>query len=348
MAGGILLRMRLLFVTLATILLTPAVVSAAETSIFYYPWWGTLKRDGSYLHWSQRGHVPPDDLATTFYPARGVYSSSDWKLVRSQMKEIARSGVSEIVSSWWGRGSIEDRRLPVVMHAAWASHLDVAVQIEPYEKTRRTASVLGDELAYLHSLGVRRVYVYRPFDDLIDDASWRDLTAQYPDLEMWAQTSDPERAAAAGFEGVYTYDVFGVRGGAFASLCARAHAVGLACSPSVGPGYNARRGTGDERVRSRRNGATYDGMWRAAIAAAPDRITITSYNEWHEGTQIEPAAKHARTFDGRYANYDGAYGKVGVAAQTAYLARTEHWTGQYRAAAAARGAIRAVIGFLSL
>ena len=35
-------------------------------------------------------------------------------------------------------------------------------------------------------------------------------------------------------------------------------------------------------------------MWRAAIAARADRVTITSYNEWHEGTQIEPAARPRR------------------------------------------------------
>ena len=64
----------------------------------------------------------------------------------------------------------------------------------------------------------------------------------------------------------------------------------LLCAPSVGPGYDARRGSGDPRVKPRRNGATYDAMWRAAIAAKADRVTITSFNEWHEGTQIEPAA----------------------------------------------------------
>jgi hypothetical protein len=135
---------RAIFLAFAALLLAPAAATAAgETSIFYYPWWGTPKRDGSFLHWNQRGHAPPVDLATTYYPARGVYSSSDWKLLRSQMKEIAGSGVREVVSSWWGRGSIEDRRLPAVMRAAWKDKLDVASQLEPYEKTRRTAEVVA-------------------------------------------------------------------------------------------------------------------------------------------------------------------------------------------------------------
>ncbi len=43
-------------------------------------------------------------------------------------------------------------------------------------------------------------------------------------------------------------------------------------------------------MKPRRNGATYDAMWRAALAAHADLVTITSYNEWNEGTQIEPAS----------------------------------------------------------
>ena len=41
---------------------------------------------------------------------------------------------------------------------------------------------------------------------------------------------------------------------------AQAHAAGLACLPSVGPGYDASRATGDLRRKSRRDGKTYDGM----------------------------------------------------------------------------------------
>jgi glycoprotein endo-alpha-1,2-mannosidase len=107
--------------------------------------------------------------------------------------------------------------------------------------------------------------------------------------------------------------------------------VHLLCVPSVGPGYDARRATGDTRVKSRRNGITYDSMWSAAIAAKADGVTITSFNEWHEGTQIEPAARHAR-----YLDYDGAWGLTGRAAETAYLERTARWSAIFRKAILAR------------
>ena len=35
----------------------------------------------------------------------------------------------------------------------------------------------------------------------------------------------------------------------------------------------------------------YERWWRSAIAARPDAVSITSYNEWGEGTQIEPARR---------------------------------------------------------
>jgi hypothetical protein len=67
-------------------------------------------------------------------------------------------------------------------------------------------------------------------------------------------------------------------------------------------------------------------MWRAALTAAPDVVTITSYNEWHEGTQIEPARAAGRS----YLSYDGAWGRRGADAQRAYLDRTSYWVDRLR------------------
>ncbi len=68
-------------------------------------------------------------------------------------------------------------------------------------------------------------------------------------------------------------------------------------------------------------------MWRAAVRARADIVTITSYNEWHEGTQIEPARAGAPG----YASYAGAWGAVGRAAERAYLVSTARWAARYRA-----------------
>jgi len=340
--------MRLVLLTLAALLLIPAVArGAGETSIFYYPWWGTPQRDGKYLHWNKGDHLPPQDLASTFYPSRGAYSSRDWKVLSRHMSEIAGAGVDEVISSWWGLGSPEADRLPTLMRAAWKHGLDVAIHLEPYEKWERTRAVVSEDLQYLRELGIGRVYVYYPFDGLIPDAEWLELAAEFPSIELYAQTDDAARAAEAGFDGVYTYDVYAVRGGSFAGLCARAAQAGIACAPSAGPGYNASRATSDHRVRSRRAGATYDGMWRAAIAAQPDRITITSYNEWHEGTQIEPAQRQQSTIYGAYESYEGAYGRKGKAAERAYLVRTAYWTETYRVAAAVERVLRRALSFLT-
>ena len=195
--------MRLAVVALAALLLAPAAAQAAETSIFYYPWWGTPKYDGKYLHWNKNDHLPPADLASTFYPSRGPYSSRNWKILSQHMTDIARAGVDEVVSSWWGLGSPEAARLPAVMRAAWKHHLDVAVHIEPYEKWDRTPAIVAADLAYLRDLGVGRVYVYRPFEPLISDKDWVELTAAFPSIEFLAQTNDAARIASTGTSTAY-------------------------------------------------------------------------------------------------------------------------------------------------
>ena len=77
-------------------------------------------------------------------------------------------------------------------------------------------------------------------------------------------------------------------------------------------------------MKPRRDGLTYDAMWTSALRARPDLVTITSYNEWSEGTQIEPAKPQPAA--GAYLSYDGAWGRHGRAASRAYLWRTGCWT----------------------
>ena len=47
-----------------------------------------------------------------------------------------------------------------------------------------------------------------------------------------------------------------------------------------------------EHVVDRRNGACYNAFWLIAKASHPDGYAITSFNEWHEGTEIEPSREY--------------------------------------------------------
>ena len=303
---------------------TPALARAATVSVFYYPWYSTPAHDGAWEHWNQNGHSPPSDLYSPFYPAHGPYSSADPHVVAEQMSEIRAAGIDEVIVSWWGRGSQEDARLPLVLASARHAGLTVAIHLEPYPG--RSPQSVGADLAYLAGLGVRDVYVYHPRD--FAAADWATVNAAAPaGMRLFAGTELAGFAAAAGFAGIYTYDFVTDRGSMFGRLCEEAHAEHLLCAPSVGPGYDGTRAGEPPVRRPRRNGATYDALWAAALAAHPDIVSITSFNEWGEGTQIEPAAAHPG-----YRSYDGAWGLTGQAAETAYLARTAYWAARAHAA----------------
>ena len=65
-------------------------------------------------------------------------------------------------------------------------------------------------------------------------------------------------------------------------------------------------------------------MWEHAIADGADMVSITSYNEWGEGTQIEPAV--ARRGDG-FAEYNDYENEGGP---DAYMEMTRVHAGAFR------------------
>ncbi len=294
---------------------------SGRVGIFYYPWFATPRSDGHYAHWQQGGMRPPADVASSFYPARGVYSSADTVVLDAQMREIAAAGIGVVITSWWGRDSREDRRLPQLIGAARRHGLAVAAHVEPY--AGRTVASTEADIAYLRGQGISDFYVWASVE--LPDAEWAGMNSRLDGVRVFANTNLAGRAAAGGFDGLYTYDVLLFGGGLFPRLCEQARRLKLLCAPSVGPGYDARRATSDARVKPRRDGARYDGMWRGAVRARADLVTITSYNEWHEGTQIEPA----RSNRSGYESYEGAWGSYGRAAETAYLDRTAFWVRRF-------------------
>ncbi|XP_017394374.1 glycoprotein endo-alpha-1,2-mannosidase isoform X2 [Cebus imitator] len=132
----------------------------------------------------------------------------------------------------------------------------------------------------------------------------------------------------SGFDGIYTY--FATNGFTYGSSHQNWASLKLFCDkynlifiPSVGPGYidTSIRPWNTQNTRNRINGKYYEIALNAALQARPSLISITSFNEWHEGTQIEKAVPK-RTSNTVYLDYRPH--KPGL-----YLELTRKWSEKY-------------------
>ncbi|MDA8219118.1 MAG: glycoside hydrolase family 99-like domain-containing protein, partial [Dehalococcoidales bacterium] len=82
--------------------------------------------------------------------------------------------------------------------------------------------------------------------------------------------------------------------------------------PVIMPGYDDRStGRADAFVRDREDGAYYQRTFDAALGSQPDwAIIVNSFNEWAEGSTIEPSVTYGdkyisltRSFSDRYKSY---------------------------------------------
>ena len=277
---------------------------------------------------------PPADIHAPFYPARGLYSSLDAEVLRAQFEELGAHGVAAAVVSWWGRegvsagdsqGRLTDAAVERALAAAAATggRVGVALHLEPYAG-RSVESVRAD-LAHLrarfgahpglHRLRGRPVfYVYDSYHQ--GAGEWArlltpggDLTVRGGELDgvflgLWLERSHGRDLAAGGFDGGYTYfasdgQSYGATAAHWPAMAEEARALGLQLVPSVGPGYD------DSKIRpwnaaagrAREGGEYYARQWRAALAARASIVSVTSYNEWGEGTQVEGAVPRAIDVD---------------------------------------------------
>ncbi len=320
----------------------PAIAAvSSNVHIFYYPWYGSPSVAGSYRHWPQGGHTPPLDIGANYYPVRGAYDSGDAATVDQHMAWISQAGVGVVVTSWWGQGSYEDGLVPGILAAADRHGLKVAWHLEPYGG--RTAASTVADINYINARYGGSPAFYRDtahgnrpafyvFDSL-QITDWTALDQVRAGNIVLAQTTDTSKVAH--FGGMYTYDgIAGATAPGWAGASAFCAANGLVWSPSIAPGYLDDRAVPGNTTPTlnRDNGAAYDREWSNALGAGtggpPTWVSITSFNEWHEGSQIEPTSANPPAGQG-YLTYSGAYGTTGTASETSYLDRTRFWVTQF-------------------
>jgi glucose/arabinose dehydrogenase/PKD repeat protein len=320
----------------------PQAPLSRNVHLFYYPWYGSPSVNGGYRHWQQGGHTPPNDIGANLYPTLGAYDSGDFAgAVAQHMAWIRQSGAGVIVYSWWGQNSYEDQLAMGVLNAAQQQGIKVAWHLEPYSGRSAASTVAdinyintryGSHPAFFKSAEHGDKAVFYVFESL-NIADWAALDQVTGSNIVLAQTTDTSKIAH--FSGMFTYDaIAAATAPGWENAGDYAKANGLIWAPSLGPGYLDDRAVPGNTTPTlaRGNGATYDQVWNNALdptkGGVPTWVSVTSFNEWHEGSTIEPADATPPAGFG-YETYSGAYGKTGAAAETAYLDRTAYWTAEF-------------------
>lgn len=290
---------------------------------FYYPWYGNAEvpgGSGRWAHWSGVDTANKQIGSSTHYPVLGPYDSHDPKLIARHAAWSKQAGLDGWIVSWWGRRDFTNRAMGNILDACKAAGLETTVYYETVPRGDPAAAAdeivdllnrYGKHAAWLHVDGRPVVFVYGRAVEEIGLRGWLrvgdEVNRRYPGGA--ALIGDQiRRAAARAFDGVHTYNTCGsLRGkdvgqirrwaaATYPGWVKTATDAGRVSTITVIPGYD------DTKIRKpglkakRLDGDSYRAQWEAAIAASPDWVLVTSFNEWHEGSEIEPSAEYGQKY----------------------------------------------------
>jgi hypothetical protein len=296
----------------------PAAAVPKHVLAFYYPWYGNPQISGRWVHWSEVDEVNQTIGNSTHYPVLGPYDSHDPDLVAQHASWACQIGLTGFIASWWGQGTFEDHAVLLLLDSALQCGLQITIYFEKVPGSTPTPeNALADVLyllrtyashpAWLRVAEKPVMFVYSRAISQIGLDGWQwvidQTNQQYPGgaLFIGDRISD---AAAQVFDGIHTYNPTGqtahknpdeIRAWAQTTFPRWIATAGdrISCVTII-PGYDdSKLGRPEPRpITDRWDGDTYGVLWQEAIAADPNWVLITSWNEWHEGSEIEPSIEN--------------------------------------------------------
>jgi hypothetical protein len=270
---------------------------------FHYLWYGNPATSGAWDHWEADGHYPPltwsanyapDFPDSTWDPAVMLYDSSDPVLLRWQDQLFARAGLDIAVASWWGIGTFDDAALASAIRISKSVQWCIYHEMEAYSDPS-VAQIVADLQWVIDRLGPTKnyakvdgkwlVFVYVANDG--DAASrWRQAKQQLRDegydVYINALGSDSPLSFPDPWDAIHIYDPTTRR-------TLTETVIAGDDSASVSPGFWLYH----EFPWLSRDLEAFQLAWDETVAEAERSrfLLIETWNEWHEGTCIEPGQR---------------------------------------------------------
>jgi len=242
---------------------------------FYYPWFAEA--------WKQQGYNP----FSWFTPSIGYYATST--AIKGQIAAMQAVGIEAGISSWWGQGSLTDKRVAPLLAAAGTFRWSLYYEDEAYGNP--TAAQIRSDLTYiaghyatnkafLRVAGKPVIFVYASGGDgcgMADRWSAANTVGFYVVLKVFPgfKTCAHQPASWHQYSPAKTAD----------------HQAGF--SYAISPGFWKRTDANPVLARDLTR-------WAANVVAMkasgePWQL-ITTFNEWGEGTGVESTTQYGNAF----------------------------------------------------
>lgn len=271
------------------------------------------------------------------------YVSRDRAAMGRHIEQAQRAGIDAFIVAWYGPGGSNqtEPNLAALLEEAAARNFRIGILFEttspfiggPGDGAAALAhalSVHANHSAFLRVDGRPVIFFWRPTLWSVD--SWRAIRDQVdPGRNSIWISEGVDMSYQAVFDGHHLYSNtwnppsdLGYTNQKFANWTAAAsqqYGMYKRWVATVMPGYDdTRTGRGNAFARDREGGAYYERAWQAAIASGPDWIVITSFNEWPEGTYIEPSAAYGERYLELTAQWSAVFKSSGGTASAASIA----------------------------
>lgn len=255
------------------------------TAAFYYGWYPSS--------FSNPG--------TKYHPTAGQYSSNDLGTVQSQIAQMRYAGMQAGIFSWWGAASSPglpygyqqvDNAFRVALQAAHGTPFQWAVYFES------GSPAFGDR-----STGALQSYMAYIRDHYASDPNYLHVGGR-PVIFVWPNAGDGCNMVQSWHDANIGFYIVQKRFDGWQSCTGLADSwheyspnvyssVLKPYSYSVSPGFDRYDSQGPHLAR---DPGQFDKAVAAMAAASTQWKLVTTFNEWGEGTAVEPAAEWGNTY----------------------------------------------------